>query len=53
MIELTLQERIKLFCDKYEKHISYGEDLKHDDLDKHDIPRFLKTNDEKEYINKK
>jgi hypothetical protein len=39
MIELTLEERIELFCNKYKKSISYGDDLTHEDLDKHDIPR--------------
>lgn len=48
MRELTLLERIKLFCEKYKKHISYGDDLEHDDLDKHDIPRFVETNEEKD-----
>jgi len=43
MRELTLNERIELFCVKYEKHISYGEDLTHVDLDKHDIPRETKN----------
>lgn len=47
MRELTLLERIKLFCEKYKKHISYGHDLEHD-LDKHDIPRFFETNEEKD-----
>lgn len=47
MRELTLPERIKLFCEKYKKHISYGDDLEHDDLDNHDIPRFVETNEEK------
>ena len=42
MIELTLQERIELFCKKYKKNISYGSDLLHEDLDKHDIPRKIK-----------
>lgn len=39
MIELELNERIELFCTKYGKHISYGENLTHEDLDKHNIPR--------------
>ena len=42
MKELTLNERVELFCIKYKKHISYGEDLTHDDLDKHNIPREIK-----------
>ena len=42
MIELTLQERIELFCKKYKKHISYGINLLHEDFDKHDIPREIK-----------
>ena len=44
MRELTLEERVKLFCAKYKKHISYGLDLTHEDLDKHDIPRNIETN---------
>jgi hypothetical protein len=44
MKELTLEERIELFCKKYEKHISYGFDLNHEDLDKHNIPRIVETN---------
>jgi hypothetical protein len=44
MIELTLQERQEIFCLKYKKHISYGYDLEHEDLDKHDIPRKVETN---------
>lgn len=48
MRELTLKERVVLFCIKYEKHISYGEDLVHEDLDKHDIPRNIETNHEKD-----
>ncbi len=44
MIELTLQQRKELFCIKYKKHISFSEDLEHDDLDKHDIPRKIETN---------
>lgn len=28
MRELTLLERIGLFCEKYKKHISYGDDLR-------------------------
>lgn len=39
MRELTLEERVELFCIKYKKDISYGEDLTHEDLDKHNIPR--------------
>lgn len=46
MIELTLEERIKLFCEKYKKHISYGIDLNHEDLDKHNIPRKIKKENE-------
>lgn len=45
MRNLTLDERVVLFCAKYKKHISYGEDLTHEHLDKHDIPR---TSDENE-----
>lgn len=44
MRELTLKERVELFCVKYKKHISYGDDLTHQDLDKHDIPREVETN---------
>lgn len=44
MRELTLQERVQLFCTKYKKHISYGIDLAHEDLDKHDIARNIETN---------
>ena len=43
MRELTLEERIELFCEKYKKHISYGSRLKHEDLDKHNIPRNIET----------
>lgn len=42
MRNLTLDERIVLFCTKYKKHISYGEDMTHEQLDKHDIPRISK-----------
>ena len=48
MRELTLEERKKLFCEKYKKHISYAEDLEHNDLDKHDIPREVETNSKKD-----
>ena len=44
MNELTLEERVKIFCIKYKKNISYGIDLTHEDLDKHDIPRKVETN---------
>jgi hypothetical protein len=48
MRELTLEERKSLFCVKYKKHISYGYDLDHEDLDKHDIPREVETNSKKD-----
>ena len=48
MKELTLEERVQIFCSKYKKHISYGIDLTHEDLDKHDIPRNIETNLEKD-----
>ena len=48
MRELTLEERVQLFCTKYEKHISYGFDLTHEYLDKHDIPRNIETNFKKD-----
>jgi hypothetical protein len=44
MRELSLEERVQLFCNKYKKHISYGFDLTHEDLDKHDITRNIETN---------
>ena len=48
MRQLTLEERQQLFCNKYKKHISYAEDLDHNDLDKHDIPREVETNSKKD-----
>ena len=48
MRELTIEERKRLFCEKYKKHISYVEDLEHNDLDKHDIPREVETNSKKD-----
>jgi hypothetical protein len=44
MRELSLQERIEIFCTKYHKNISYGEDLTHEDLDMHNIDRQIETN---------
>lgn len=44
MRELTLNERAELFCIKYNKNISYSEDLTHEDFDKHNIPREVKKN---------
>ena len=44
MIELSLEERIKLFCEKYKKSIYYGDDLDHNDLDIHSIPRIKNKN---------
>jgi hypothetical protein len=44
MIELTLQQRKELFCNKYNKNILYADDLDHEFLDKHDIPRKVETN---------
>ena len=48
MRELTLEERKKLFCVKYKKSIFYADDLEHEDLDKHDIPREVETNSKKD-----
>jgi hypothetical protein len=48
MRQLTLEERQELFCKKYNKNKLYGEDLEHDDLDKHDIPREVETNSKKD-----
>jgi hypothetical protein len=48
MRELTLEERKNLFCVKYKKNISYGYDLEHEDLDRHDIPRKVETNSKKD-----
>ena len=44
MRELTLEERKNLFCVKYKKNLFYADDLEHEDLDKHDIPREVETN---------
>ena len=48
MRELTLEERKKLFCKKYKKNSLYADDLEHEDLDKHDIPREIETNSKKD-----
>jgi hypothetical protein len=48
MRELTLEERQDLFCKKYKKSPLYAEDLEHEDLDKHDIPREVETNSKKD-----
>lgn len=48
MIELTLQERQEKFCIKYKKSIFYADDLDHEDLDRHGIPRKVETNSKKD-----
>jgi hypothetical protein len=48
MRQLTLEERMQLFCEKYKKHISYSDDLDHEYLDKHNIPREVETNSKKD-----
>jgi hypothetical protein len=48
MRQLTLEERQELFCKKYSKSKLYGEDLDHEHLDKHDIPRKVETNSKKD-----